>query len=236
MTEELFLQGRLEMSSSPIAVEELAPLWGDILVNKILIVVSVLLFILMLKDIIKLTPALAYTLQQKHGSLSLEYNISISRIRNWTALVCIIPFCLIADRYGLYTPDFWEEIPQKWSSVAHLAVFCAFYMVRAFLHSAIRPPKMHSEDLATFRHSPRNYFIILVFIEILSCLLMSIAGLPEGTCRLVILIESALIYLLCLIRSGQILRPHCGGLATILYLCGLEMIPVVILAVSAVVF
>lgn len=236
MTDGIFLQGRLEMSSSPIEVEEALPLWGEITSNQILVASSVILLIFALKDIFKLMPSLFYMLRQKHGSQALEYNISISKIRNLTAFICIIPFCLIADKYGLYDADFLKLVPLEWRSCVHIGIFCNFLILRRILNGSIRPRRMHSEDMACFIHSPYNYFILLVFSLIISTLLLSFFKIETAAIRSLIWVETGLFYLFSLIRSRQILRSYCGGLATILYLCALEILPVMVLAVSAVVF
>ena len=236
MADSIFLQGKLEMSSSPVMVEEALPLWGEILSNRLLVALSVLLFIFALKDIFKLTPSLVYMLQQKHGSQSLEYNISIARIRNFTALICICPFCLIADKYALYDAAFMADVSPMWRSCVHIGIFAAFLLLRRIIHSVIKVRRMHSDELASFSHSPYNYFILTVFVMVASSLVMSFFNAGNDFAHSVTMIEIALFYFLSLIRSGQILRSYCGGLATILYLCGLEILPAAILIASAVVF
>ena len=236
MIDGIFRQGRLEMSSSPITIEEGLPAWGEMLSNQILVVASVIFFIIMLKDIFKLAPALFYVLQQKHGAQALEYNISMSRIRNYAALICIIPFCLIINRYGLYSPEFMKDVPAEWSSPATIAVFCAFLILRRMMHSSIRPRRMHSDEMASFSHCDYNYFILMSFALTAASFILSACKVGDETSATVILTVCGLFYLLGLIRSGQILRSYCGVLATILYLCALEILPTAILVISAVVF
>ena len=98
----------------PLAMTE----WGDILTNKILTTVSVILFLLYLGDLFKLMPSMMYSIGRPRGVASFEHNVSMARIRNRIAAVCILPFCLIADRFSLYEPSFLEDIPPQWTSVA----------------------------------------------------------------------------------------------------------------------
>lgn len=236
MSEQTLLQGKLEMSSSPWAAEDVGVLWGELLSNQLLCASAALLFLLMIRDIFRLTPPLLYALSHLHGTSSLEYNISNARIRNWASLASLLPFALISDRFGLYRPEYWSNIPAEWSSVASIGICLAFYLVRRSLHLAIKPRRMYSEDMATLRHSFYNFFLIMCPVMLLSAGLLLSFDVSEDIIRAVLLCEIALIYLHSLVRSGQILASRCGGLATILYLCALEILPLAILVISAVVF
>lgn len=236
MTGELFLKGRLEMSDTPLAADPAAPLWAEMPGNSIPTVLALLLFCFMLKDIFKLVPSLLFALQSSHGTASLEYNLSLSRIRNRTALLCVLPLGLIMDRFALYQPDFLMAVDSQWHSSAMIGCLAAFLLLRAFIYTFVRPPRVHSDELATLRHSPYNFFISLTCVMVLSCCILSFCEVADGVIRVVALSESALFFLRSLLRSGQILRGHCGVLATFLYLCALEIAAVAILVVSAVVF
>lgn len=236
MTEDIFSAGRLEMSDTPLIADNSALIWGEQLGTQIPAVLAILLFILMLKDIFRLIPSLIYAIKFPHGTSGLEYNLSVSRIRNRAALLCLLPFCLIADRYGLYRPDFWAQIPQQWSSCATLGIMAAFVLLRIFIYAAVRPRRMHNEEFVTLRHSGYNFFIACTIMMLLVSFIFSLAGVPDAISKVVIYVIMGIMALMSIWRSAYFLAANCGGLATILYLCGLEIVPMAMLVVSAVVF
>lgn len=236
MTEDIFRAGRLEMSETPLAADSTASIWGEQLGTQIPAVLAILLFILMLKDIFRLIPPLVYAIKFPHGTSGLEYNLSVSRIRNRTALLCLLPFCLIADRYGLYRPEFWAQVPPQWSSSATFGVMAAFVLLRSFIYAAARPRRMHNDEFVTLRHSAYNFFIACTIVMLIAACILSLSGMPDSISRSVIMVILGIMALMSILRSGYFLAANCGGLATILYLCGLEIVPMAALVVSAVVF
>ena len=141
----------------PLAMTE----WGDILTNKILTTVSVILFLLYLGDLFKLMPSMMYSIGRPRGVASFEHNVSMARIRNRIAAVCILPFCLIADRFSLYEPSFLEDIPPQWTSVALVGVLTAYLSFRQILHVSISP-KLLSRDNAQAARRNLYYLFILI--------------------------------------------------------------------------
>ncbi len=233
LAEELFRHGRLEMPTVPMPELQARAGWNDLATNRIAVVLSVILVLFYLKDIIRLTPPLLYALDRKRGSESLEYNVSTARIRNTVALVYTLPFCLAADRCGIYRPDFWNLIPQEWSCAALLAVMLAYFLFRASCYTVFRPKKMNTEVLATLRHSLYNYFIILVSIAVPVIGILPQFSVPDEVTRSVFIALTGLAFALALVRAWQILKSRRSALPTILYLCGLEILPAAAVVASA---
>ena len=98
--EEVFKGGTLDMSASPIPGLEALPAWGDLLTNRILAVVAVLVLLAGLPDLFRLVPHLLYGFDRSRGAAALEHSLGMARTRNLIALACVLPFCLMADRYG----------------------------------------------------------------------------------------------------------------------------------------
>ena len=73
----------------PLAMTE----WGDILTNKILTTVSVILFLLYLGDLFKLMPSMMYSIGRPRGVASFEHNVSMARIRNRIMHPAVLPDC-----------------------------------------------------------------------------------------------------------------------------------------------
>lgn len=234
LDEELFRQGRLEMSSAPLPEFQTPAEWNDLLPNKIAIVLSVVLVLVYLKDIIRLIPPLLYALDRKRGGESLEYNVSAARMRNTVALIYTLPFCLIADYCGAYRPGFWSMVPPEWSSAATLGVMLAYFLLRRLCYAAIRPGKMSAESLATLKHSLYNYFIALVSVAVPTIGILPLFSVREDIISTVFLALTGLAFAFATVRAWQILKSRRSPLPTILYLCGLEILPAAAVVASAV--
>ena len=229
MLEEVFKSGRLEMSASPLTDLADAGAWGDLTVNRILAVVAVGLMILSLPDLLRLVPHLLYSFDRSRGSVELEHSLGTARTRNVAALSFTLPFCLLLDRYALVRPRFWEHIPASWSAPAVLGLLAAFLLVRLLCYVLFRPRRLGSEEFATLKHLPYNYFILMAALTLLTAGACSVFGVPDGTVRTVLMWEIAAVWLFTWVRSGQFLAGHGIGFPTFLYLCGLEIIPAALL-------
>lgn len=231
---DIFIQGKLEMSAVPVQEAAQAMLWDDFLLNRVLVVAAVLIGIAGLRDLLRLLPELLYCFSRPRASVSLEYNTSVVRMRNTAALISILPFCLLADRFGLFRPELWSAVPEEWSAPATVGVFLAYLLLRTVCSALIRPPRLSGTAADAVRRSPWNYFILLTLLMLLTVGLLCIFRPSDTVVRITLYAETALFFLLSLLRSGQILASGFSGLTTILYLCGLELLPAAALAACAV--
>lgn len=231
---DIFIQGKLEMSAVPVQEAAQVMLWDDFLLNRVLVVAAVLIGIAGLRDLLRLLPELLYCFSRPRASVSLEYNTSVVRMRNTAALISILPFCLLADRFGLFRPELWSAVPEEWSAPATVGVFLAYLLLRTVCSALIRPPKLSGTAADAVRRSPWNYFILLTLLMLLTAGLLYIFRPSDTVVRITLYAETALFFLLSLLRSGQILASGFSGLTTILYLCGLELLPAAALAACAV--
>ncbi|MBQ9451639.1 MAG: hypothetical protein IJU34_10055 [Bacteroidales bacterium] len=224
--EEVFRGGTLDMSSGPIPGLDAFPAWGDLLTNRILAVIAIFTLLTGLPDLFRLAPQLLYSFDRPRGAAALEHSLGMARIRNLTALACILPFCLMADRYALLRPAFWTHIPAPWSAPATVGLFIAFLLVREIFYLICRPRRLSTESYLTLKHNPYNSFILLTALMLVSIGILSVLlHLTDPAIQTVLRVEIAVIYLFALLRSGQILGGFGIGFTTILYLCGLEIIP-----------
>lgn len=231
---DIFIQGKLEMSAVPVQEAAQAMLWDDFLLNRVLVVAAVLIGIAGLRDLLRLLPELLYCFSRPRASVSLEYNTSVVRMRNTAALISILPFCLLADRFGLFRPELWSAVPEEWSAPATVGVFLAYLLLRTVCSALIRLPRLSGTAADAVRRSPWNYFILLTLLMLLTVGLLYIFRPSDTVVRITLYAETALFFLLSLLRSGQILASGFSGLTTILYLCGLELLPAAALAACAV--
>lgn len=232
--ESIFTQGRLEMSAVPLPGPESTVPWGTPLTDRIAVILAVALVLAALKDIIRLTPTLVYALDRTSGSIGLESNLSMARMRDSVALSFILPFCLTVDRFSVYRPFPGQDIPPEWSFAAVIGVLLAFLALRRLCHKAVHIPKLGPNSRSAVLHGLYNFFIALcATIVPLACILTAFR-LDDNVIRTVITAAAALAYILFLIRAGEIfLKDGRSALQTILYLCALEILPAALVAASA---
>lgn len=229
MADGIFREGFLEMSTSPLEQVGTAGLWGDCIPNRILAVLSILLFFLIFADYLRMVPTLLDCFGRYRANMTLEHSVSKARSRNFIAAFSILPFGLLIDRAAIFRPSFWRFIPEGWSVFVTLGFVCAYFLLRSILYLLTRPKGFNSEELAAVRHSIYNYFIILVSVLVLAVLVLSVFKVPAETSGTVLLWVMAVIWAVAFLRIGQFFGAHCNGFSTFLYLCGLEFLPLGIL-------
>lgn len=233
---DVFRQGVLEMSTSPVAAAERTAAWGDLLTNRIAVGLSVILMLMLLKDMIKLAPSLLFSLDRARGSVSLEHNVSLARMRNSVALAFVLPFSLLLDRFAVYRPDFWAGIPPMWSAAATLGTVLCYALLRRVMHAAIRPKRLSQTARSACLKCAYDFFIAMSIVSLVAVGALSVAGVGDEVIRVVILLIITSFFLFFMIREGQILNSICSHFSTFLYLCGLEIPPAAAVVASAVLF
>ena len=226
---DLFKGGTLDMSTSPLEAAAGTPLWGDCIVNHVAVVVTLVLIIIELTDIIRLYPSLLRCLQRWKGNLELEHSVSLARTRNTVALVAAMAFCLIADRWELVAPSFKMSLPQVWQLPVTAGLLAGAALLRRLLFFATKYRSKTSEFASAFRHIVFNYLILMVSVLLVAVLVLVPLKVPQTTVSSIMYAIVGMFILLHLVRTGQFLSSRCGTLATILYLCALEILPLGIL-------
>lgn len=226
---DLFRGGTLDMSTEPFSRIAGELQWGDILVNRIAVMTTLVLLILEIPDLIRLYPQLLRCLSRWKGNLELEHSVSLARTRNNVALVAGISVCLIADRWSLADPSIRQAAPAELKLAITAALLTGTVVLRRLIFIATKFRSLTSEYASTLRHTFFNYLILLTSLVLVTALAAAALRLSDGTVRHILYAEGAVFYLIHLIRSMQILRYGCGILATFLYLCALEILPVGIL-------
>ena len=233
MLDSLFKSGRLLLETSvppevPAAAEPSA--W---LVN-LLVVAFAVLAIAILKRFLQVLPYMADSYLRVRGSAALEGSIRVSQDRNLVALVFTIPAVLLVYRYRLYDPSLISDLDPNLRLAGVALALLAYVLVRHIIYLWVRPH--HRVDI--FRQAHRvayTYFIFLMLLVLITVGILAIVGVESTIVRYVLYAEIGLVFILLLYRSSQILSLSCNHLRTFLYLCALEILPAVLLVVSAVV-
>ena len=229
--------GILQLSTS--APPEAALTWSEQPVHGVLIVLSVAAILLWLPDIIRLMPLLLECVSRVRPNLMLEHSLHQARTRNLAAVLVLVPFCLMADRYGLYRPGFIENLAPGWHVPGLVGIAAAWILLRRSVAQtvlALWPLRIESDERSALHRNLYNSFVVLVALQFFSIITARfIFGCEDASIRTILLVETALMWFVSLLRSGQILRANCSAFSTILYLCGLELIPAAALVASEVV-
>lgn len=234
--EELFRGGTLDMSAEPWPALAAGPEWTGFLTNRILACAAVLLLLLNLLDFFRIVPHLLYSYDRPHGAATLEHNMGLARSRNMAALCYLLPLCLIVDRFALARPRFFGIIPPQWTAPATVGLVLGFLIVRAVCHGLFRPRRLGGEAVSTLRHNIGNYIILLSILMLMTVGVCAAFRVPDAAARIVLLWETAAVWLFFFVRSAQLLAAHVSGFSTFLYLCGLELIPAALLVTVVVLF
>lgn len=231
--DSLFRSGTLVMSDTPATPAESVPSWGELSSNRILTVLAIVLFIFSLRSLFRLMPPLMYSAGRARGIATLEHNVSLARIRNRIAALCILPFCLVADRYALYRPGFFAFIPREWTAPATIVVMLALLLLRYICRMVFRPRSLNAEAAASASKCIYTFFIPFCFLMLFSAGVMTLFGIPDHIGRIVLYSELLLLLLFSMTRTAQFLNGLCAKLPVFLYLCALELMPVAILVLSS---
>lgn len=232
MLEDIIRPGILEMSSLPLPTIISGPEWSDFLVNKSLVMLAIFLFLLSFRDIVSLIPSLLDCIDRARANISLEHSLNVARQRNLVAIEAALPFCLVVDRYCLYSPDIMKLVPDKLGALSTIAAFLAYILVRKLAYLLFHPLRQSAEANNTIHHTPYNYFIVIVALLLATVGIMSVLHCSDELIKSVLLWETGVSFLYTLIRTSQILGYYCNFFTTFLYLCALELLPAGLLIAS----
>ena len=202
----------------------------------ILALISALTAILLLGRFVNIFPSLmACTIRWKE-SINLESSVKHSLDRDMLAIAMVLPFCLVADRFGLYAPDFMSGIDPSIRLALTIGIFIGYILIRTLISKMIRPRKMQPKTYRTAERASFTFFIVLPIILLAMGGVMSFIKMDETVIRTAMLCVSALIYALFMLRKLQIFASGCSFFAAFLYLCALEILPTGVLVASAIIF
>ena len=233
MLEEPFRSGRLLLPDTPPQAVEAAG-EGLSLVASLLVAVSVLLFLLALRSFLNVLPYLADNIFRARGSAALENSVRVSRDRNLVATVFLVPAILLIFQYRLFDIAPFDALSPDMRLLAIAGVFLGYLLVRFLLYRWLRPRRRYDNYQMAYR-AGYTFFILLMMLALVTVGVCYVLRLPDLTVKTFLLVETGVMYLLYLVRRGQILSTSCNTLTTFSYLCGLELLPTALLVVPAVI-
>jgi len=204
-------------------------LWSDYPLNRWMVLITIILLLASLNRFIYLLPYLFNTLLDWKANIRLEASVPRVRTRNFIAFIMAFPFCLIAGRYSLLSIETLKIVPASLSVLTVFGVMGAFLLLKNLTYYVLLPRNHTISCFKNARSSEANTFIVLVVVEMLTTGILTLFEVNDSTARLVILYEIGAFYLLLIVRKGQILSSACNHFSTFLYLCGLEILPIMVL-------
>ena len=202
----------------------------------ILALISVFIVIILLKRLINIFPSLmACTLRWKE-SINLEGSVKHSLDRDMLAAAMIIPFCLAVEKFGLYSPEFMENMSQSIHLLVSIGIFLSYCTIRMLVSKLTRAQKINPKTYKTAGRASFTFFIILTLVLLLMGGILDFIDADPALIKSAMLCVSAFIYTLFLLRKFQIFVSGCSFFTAFLYLCALEFLPTGVLVVSALIF
>ena len=230
---DTFQFGRLLLPDAPAEAVEAAGVDFPIAAS-LLVTLSVLLFLLILRNFLNVLPYLSDSILRARGSAALESSVKVSRDRNLVAAVFVIPAILLIFRYRLFDISYFDALSPNLRLLAVAGVFVGYLLLRYVLYRWLMPRRRYDDYQMAYR-TGYTYFILLMFLALATVAVLSILDLPDLTVKTFLLVEAGVAYLLYLLRRGHFLSMSCNPLTTFLYLCGLELLPTALLVVPAVI-
>ena len=225
--------GTLHLPLAPQA-PEISSFWMDSLPNVAVCIAALLLAFLNVVGNRGLPPFLVGCLQRKRGCEDLEHNLKRARGRNYCLPTVLLILAAVSDRFGLYRPGFAGILPDEWSIAVCAAALLAYALIRDILHRLLRPRRLKGDASEALRCCIPTFAVILCPPLALTACGLVLFGVPDAAAGIVVLIETAVLYVFSIVREFQILADRYPVLISFLYLCTLEFLPAALLIVSAV--
>ena len=230
--EEAFRAGYLQMPTVPTAGIQTTYPWAEYPVNTILVVAAVVFFLIVLDSFLHSAPYVFSCLTRPRDNFRIEDSVPLVRSRNWTFFSMLLPFSLIASRYGFFDLDIIMEQPAEWKSLLVYAFFLLFILLRFIIYKIATPIRGNLETYRVAHRSAMNFFIPYTILLLVTTAVLKLLNVDQSAALQVFLWETAVFYFLYLLVKTQIFASSYGLLRTFLYLCGLEFLPAAALAAA----
>ncbi len=205
------------------------------LLADILIAICVILTFLFVRKFIHAIPSAFSCLGRWREAISLEYDTKFCRDRDYIFVTLFIPACLILDRHSVIYPSFMSELNPTLHLLVSICVLIVYYGLRVVADKLFRNKKWETLMVKASFALFRSFFIVAIPLELATLCILSLTSASALVTNHLLLWESIILFVLFLLRRGQILVHHCTVFSTILYLCSLEILPLCILAVPAII-
>ena len=201
-----------------------------------LVLISFFICILLLRRFVDIFPSLIACLVRWKESVNLDASVQLSRDRDIMSLAMVMPFCLTAERFSLYSPAWFSQFGADARLGLTIGIVIGYILLRKGMEHILRPKKSSKKTYSTACKSSHTFFIILTIILMAMSGIMSFVDAPPMNIKNAMLWVSTAIYALFLLRKTQIFASSCSFFSGFLYLCALEILPTGALVASALIF
>ena len=201
-----------------------------------LVLISFLICILPLRRFVGIFPSLMACLVRWKESINLDASVQLSRDRDIMAIAMVMPFCLTAGKFSLYSPSWTGQFGADGKLGITIGAIIAYIMLRKGLEHVLRGKKINQKTYRSACKSSHTFFIILTLLLMAMGGIMSFVNVAPMDIKNAMLWVSAAIYAVFLLRKTQIFTSSCSFFSGFLYLCALEILPTGALVASALIF
>ena len=191
---------------------------------------AVLLLLFAIPLLVDVLPASVGGLLRSKELIHFENTMSLSRERDWSVLL-LMPLFVLALAYYRALPSRLLAEGSLWASLAWTALFLlAYFVVRNLCFRLLGP---RTDDMRIRQVTGRSiftFFVLLCMLMLLTYVVMLPFHLPDESITLVFRREIEAMYLIYLIRKGQIIFSYNSIGKTFWYIFTLELLPALVLA------
>lgn len=235
MDSTLFNPGMLHLPTEPAAGAMQLVSWGGLVSNRVYICLSVIVLVILLSELLSMLPLLLDCYTRVKAHYEIEHSYTSAHMRTVIFWAMVIPFCLMLDRFSLFSPRYLDELSSEWRSTFVILSFLAYMLLRHIVFISAGP-KLAQEPSAMVHHAMYSYFIMMVISMMASCGILLMFNAGDLVIYHVLWVEIIISGIFSLVGCKQNLAQYCSGLATFLYLCSLELIPAGIFVACGILF
>lgn len=235
--DEAFLSGSLAMDPSAAAdLMASSHLWGDAIINCLLVSAAIVTAILCLSQFIEVFPIVFSGIFRTKPVMSFESNVRLGRERDTVAWAAYFALCLVFARYDVISLRFMEQFPFGLSTLIVLGIMLFYMLLRMTLISIFEPKRRGKEYYKASNNLYFNYLILLAVLMAVTVTICLVSDMNDLIVRRILLYEIAGTAVLLALRKLEILSNYCNLLLGFLYLCALEIFPAGLLIAASLLF
>lgn len=221
----LQIPGKLVMGTDVPDAAGVAASWGDVPLNGALMVAAAVLFLANLGNLYRILPQLVKCLYAWRRNLLIEGSVSLIRARSYACLAMMLPLCLLISRYRLFGEKMLSLFPARTLSLGAVAFMAAFVLLR-YLMYLVTGVKQRRRSIWKIAHAAdSNYFLLMMGALLPLAGLLILFSAPDEVIKNTLSAVCSVFYLIFVVGKYQILSSEFHPFSTILYLCGLEFLP-----------
>lgn len=208
--------------------------WGSDPIIVIMVLACTLAGVISIPRFQRMIPYVAGSMLRWKATMWIDESVPLSRDRNLLFVGCVLPICLIGSKYYLYSPEFLQGL-EPWQYTAALTLGLLGILLYKALFTRILHNRMGDDAWIVFFNDFNRFIIVAVTLVFLGGLL-PLAKVPVPTIRTILFTVYALTFAAFFYKNWQILSWKGLRFTAFLYLCGLELGPLVLLVASALIF